>query len=365
MAGLLLAAPAPAGPITPLQQAVIAHDESAVIAALRAGEPSAMPDGTPLLIEASRRSLAGVVKHLIDSGADVSVVAPDGNNALHVASRAHADTVIPLLLATGRFEVNAPDARGYPPLWYAVTDGPEAVERLLRAGADPNRPTSDGRQVTPLCRAAERGFAKSLPALIAGGAKVKGGDGFEAVRSASFHETDGHLEAIRILGRAGAPMHADKASDDPLMRAIGDKKYRTMEALLESGADVNRTFENDTTPVIRAVSFSNAPKALQILLKHKPHLDHFARFPVSRKGVTVLGAGTGASESNEPAFITRTALMLAASEGKLEMVRLLLAAGADPLLKNNLGETARDLAKRGGHAEVVRLLAKAADVRRE
>ncbi|MDF1504895.1 ankyrin repeat domain-containing protein [Roseisolibacter sp. H3M3-2] len=51
-----------------------------------------------------------------------------------------------------------------------------------------------------------------------------------------------------------------------------------------------------------------------------------------------------------------TALMSAASWGRVGIARLLLARGADPLLENDRGETARDLATRAGHLDVARLL---------
>lgn len=51
-----------------------------------------------------------------------------------------------------------------------------------------------------------------------------------------------------------------------------------------------------------------------------------------------------------------TALMSAAAWGRLDLARLLLARGADPLLENKSGETARDLALRNGHRDLARLL---------
>lgn len=333
------------------QWAFVQKDQDAIIQGFLAGQAldGTMPNGTPFYFEAIHRNLARVVRHMIESGLEPLRWDKDGNTALQAAARAKAEDVISLLLATGKFDVNAPNPEGYAPLWYAVTDSPEAVEVLLQAGADPNLPTNDQYQVAPLVRAASTGHASSIPPLLEAGANIEGEAGFAAVRAASYFETEGNLEAIRILGKSGAPMHAERSSNDPLMRAISDKKYKMIEVLLASGANVNRTFENSTTPIMRALSFSNDPKALRILLRHHPDLDHFATFPVSRKGV-FLGA-----EDNSPDHVTRTALMSAAAEGKLEMVRLLLEAGATANLKNNLGETALDLAIRGGHTKVTEL----------
>ena len=51
-----------------------------------------------------------------------------------------------------------------------------------------------------------------------------------------------------------------------------------------------------------------------------------------------------------------TALMLASSEGHLEIVKLLIEKGADVNVKNEDGKTALTLASRYGHLEVVKYL---------
>lgn len=54
-----------------------------------------------------------------------------------------------------------------------------------------------------------------------------------------------------------------------------------------------------------------------------------------------------------------TPLMLAAQYGTEDSVRLLLEAGADPLLRNQLGLTAVDFARRSGREHIVKILSEA------
>ena len=61
----------------------------------------------------------------------------------------------------------------------------------------------------------------------------------------------------------------------------------------------------------------------------------------------------------------KTALMLAAAQGRLDHVRLLLDHGADPALTDRAGETALTLARERGHGEVVGMLTQAIDRRRD
>lgn len=59
-----------------------------------------------------------------------------------------------------------------------------------------------------------------------------------------------------------------------------------------------------------------------------------------------------------------TPLMLAASEGKAEMVALLLEAGADPAKRDREGRTAAELAFANGHADLGQRLGPASEAER-
>jgi len=54
-----------------------------------------------------------------------------------------------------------------------------------------------------------------------------------------------------------------------------------------------------------------------------------------------------------------TALMLASENGHMEVVKVLLAAGADVNVKSRTGNTALSQATEQGHSEIIELLKKA------
>ena len=71
----------------------------------------------------------------------------------------------------------------------------------------------------------------------------------------------------------------------------------------------------------------------------------------------LLAAGAEVNARNPPGQQRHmTPLMWAAYGGHAEMVELLLAGGADPALKDELGNTAAAYAKEAGHAAVQALL---------
>ncbi len=54
-----------------------------------------------------------------------------------------------------------------------------------------------------------------------------------------------------------------------------------------------------------------------------------------------------------------TALMIAAKEGRSEIVRTLLRRGADPTAETHLGYTAYHAAKDEGHSQIARIIGEA------
>ena len=94
--------------------------------------------------------------------------------------------------------------------------------------------------------------------------------------------------------------------------------------------------------------------ALYGLQWDQTHFLTYAELGGTRIVQLFLWAGMDPNVSDE---MGRTALMKAASNGHLDAVKVLLEAGADPLLKDNLtDETAISLAKEHGHTEIARLL---------
>ena len=102
--------------------------------------------------------------------------------------------------------------------------------------------------------------------------------------------------------------------------------------LLRHGANVNETDKNGVTPVHRAVRF-RSPAAVKLLLENGANVnavDRRTRSTPLHRAVTNTGAPATAGKS----------------EQVVEIIRLLLAHGADRAIKNRAGKTAREYVRR-------------------
>jgi len=205
-------------------------------------------------------------------GADADAASRIGSSESRVtplhctAFGGHVD-VARLLIARGA-DVGREDAKGWTPLHWAVSGGPQdademgafpgmcgapamdayvALARLLiEHGADVN--AKDRQGGTPLHRAASGGQVSLIDVLIEKGARV---NATTAVGGTPLHSAAraGRLDAVRRLLAKGADVNARSARQrTPLHWAVEAGKREVARLLLTQGADVNAKDREGMTP---------------------------------------------------------------------------------------------------------------------
>ncbi len=160
---------------------------------------------------------------------------------------------------------------------------------------------------------------------------------------------------------AKAPVDVTKFMDDALN---GDTK--AIEQAIADGVDVNATDEEKRTALMLA-GFNGHTATVKMLLDHGAKLSN--RDSMGRTALMFAATGDNAAacqallDAGAEVNVTDTgegftALMHAAAEGQLEVVKLLLKHNADRNRRDIDGDTAQSFAKKNGHAEVVQALAK-------
>ncbi len=134
------------------------------------------PSDAPVA-DAAMSGDVGLVKVLLQRGADVSAAQGDGMTALHWAARGGNDELVQVLIYAGANLAATTRLGGYTPLHMAAGGGrADVIELLLDAGADPHAATTSGA-ATPLHLAAGSGSAAAAGALLEHGAKVDAPEG--------------------------------------------------------------------------------------------------------------------------------------------------------------------------------------------
>ena len=342
---------------TPLQVAAFAGQAQKVKALLEAGaQPDLRQEGryTPLMF-AAWQGHTEVVRLLLEAGARPDAVvgekggsrpptpyvlkedewpledeSTEGMTALHFAAgRGHAD-IVRLLCKAGAPLDTMPEKQSIriSPLGLAVGAGSmKCVKALLEAGANPNVATEE---FSPLQRAVAIGNTEMVRLLLAAGASPNAVAGEWPPLHVAVHLPS--VKIVRLLLAAGADANAvDPGFGGNALhhaRILGD---REMEKLLRK-AGASADWPADCNKLLGLASCEENQAVMQELLAR----------------VESVNAPVGKMEY--------TPLMYAAAGGYGEMVRLLLARGAEVNAESSRGDTALHMAARRGHAEVVRLL---------
>jgi uncharacterized protein len=308
------------------------------------------------LVEAVRLGDTGKGRAFIEQGADVNAQSPDGTSALHWAVHLGDDATVRLLIGEGA-RVDQLNGYGLAPLHVAASEGraslvkilldsgastslrgrnfetallmasrkgcAECVKALLTMGSDPNV-RDEAFDLTPLMLASWSGSAESVAALLEAGAQVDAstrpgpepkwvepgagrashGEGIlrggvpergsrppRAGQMTSLHYAarEGHTAVVKLLLEHGARIEQTEANGvRPLLLAIMNDRTDTARLLIERGADVNADDWYGRAPLWAAVDVRNV------------ELD---------------------GEINT---------QVADREGSLEIIKLLLARGANP-----------------------------------
>ena len=208
-----------------------------------------------------------------------------------------------------------------------------AVKQLVLHGADVNVADPIKGQ-TPLMWAAAEGHTDVVAGLVEMGANVnavsKGG-----FTPLLFSITKNDLASIKTLIKAGAKVNVALASGNtPLMVAMQYRYTDVALTLIEAGADFNVKDRAGNTTLHLAAQQGDL-KLVNELLARK--VDPNVRTPKSAAPVNARGGGGGFGRGGGAG--DQTPLLLAAKGDHEDVMRALVAAGADTTAKAQDGST--------------------------
>ena len=351
--------------ITPISIACRNGSEAMVDLLLKAKADAkgSEPSGETVLMSCARTGSLGAVEQLLAAGAEPNSVEVDsGQTALMWAAAGGHWEIVDLLIGAGA-DVNASSSGKFTPLMFAARTGDlKSAELLLDAGAEVNVATEDG--LSPLLIA-----SASLDAIT--------GSDYRLVIEESQHESLGAL----LLDRGADVTQSDQYGMTALHYAVEMNKPSLLRALLKRDADPNarltqglpfrrgdyvgREAYDGASPFWLAARLGNVEMMRELL--------DAGADPELRQawGVTptMVAAGVTQTDSriaNEEKLIQalellvleiktdihsvdrsgQTAVHGAANVSGNEIIKFLVAEGADPEAVDSRGRTPHDVAMR-------------------
>ena len=358
---------------------------------------AATREGVTPLWMASLNGDAAALGALIEAGADPNEKLPLGRTPLMIASRTGNVAAMAVLLDKGA-DPNAKDTlRGTTPVMWAADEGhAPAIKLLIDRGADlkaRSNPAPRGRgpalgkandprkQVAAQGAALAAGRALDLGDLSAlgGGRGIGGGGGGGRGRGAARGRGDGaNFDQDDAAVAAGIGRNRNAPSDGgeltPLVYAVRANDFDSVKVLLDAGADVNQTTGYGWSPLLVATqnryyelgkylldrganpNLGNKGDWVPLYLATDNRNIESGDYPV-RKGDMdhldfirlLLDKGANVNARLKDSTETRTvftnqwldengatAFLRASQSGDVELMKLLIARGADPTINTVL-----------------------------
>ncbi|XP_063784310.1 ankyrin repeat and KH domain-containing protein 1 isoform X2 [Pseudophryne corroboree] len=326
-------------------------------------------DITPLMAAASG-GFVDIVKLLLIHSADVNAQSSTGNTALTYACAAGFVDVVKVLLKEGA-NIEDHNENGHTPLMEAASAGHVDVARiLLENGAGINTHSNEFKE-SALTLACYKGHLEMVRFLLEAGAdqEHKTDEMHTALMEACM---DGHVAVARLLLDSGAQVNMPADSfESPLTLAACGGHVELAALLIERGANLEEVNDEGYTPLMEAAREGHE-EIVALLLAQGANIN--AQTEETQETALTLACCGGFAEVSD--FLVKsgadielgcsTPLMEAAQEGHLELVKYLLAAGANVHATTATGDTALTYACENGHTDVAEVLLQAgADLEHE
>ena len=203
--------------------------------------------GKTLLMFAVENGADNAVRLLLSKGADANAHDAKVTSALHLAAKHRKREAAKALLDAGA-NPNKTNGKGATPIFFAAFNGDmDMAELLIKHGADVNARMPDGR--TPVGMALEKEWQNTAAKLIANGADFEKDDGRIGAVLYTLLLNGNYGDAKIIIKKEAAWLNIRDSGGFSYLHIFANRRdLKTVQFLLEAGADPNLRDAHDLTP---------------------------------------------------------------------------------------------------------------------
>jgi serine/threonine-protein phosphatase 6 regulatory ankyrin repeat subunit B len=299
-----------------------------------------------------------VLELLLANGADITKGTSDDKTTLLHMSTFDPSELETLTHGLKNVDIDDPETKGK---FGSSTDYLRVMEQLLLHKADVNA-RGEPDNITPLMSASVSRSAHGAAAvamLVKYGANINAVDATGKTALVYACQMSSTIVVDALLKAKADPSACDKDTICPLMVAVQENNVGICKKLLESAADVNYTVKEHTVLDFAELCNQNTnPQIINLLKKHGgemwPDLIQ-KKSPLlqaaMRGNIFMVNGLLGSASAEEKEYL----LVLASGNGVLPLVKLLLSAGV-PAACYRGGATPLAIAASNNRLEIVKML---------
>lgn len=289
-------------------------------------------NGSSALTWGVRKNLPNIIRRAISFGIDPTVM-QKMNVVTDAIVRNHYDMLEFLFTECHLKPIST--GSGDSPMWLAINHRlPSVVKVLLKHGASFEAAPGDS---TPLHSMARYGHVEFAEMLLRDGADVGAADdnGDTPVHAAADRDSVTMVTMFELLVKHGGDLnHRNLKDETPLGVAISNHKFEVAQWMLRNCANVHST-RVEGQPALHWMADFGQDEFAKLLLDHG--IDPDKSLPLDWP---IDGADGHVDGERSQDVLTNTPLILAATKGHTQIVKMLVAAGANINGKGIHGTTA-------------------------
>lgn len=210
------------------------------------------------------------VQHVLDSGLNESLLneSDDGSTLLHYAAASDSEEILKLFLKKDKSLITSKNGDGFTPLMISAikTNNVDVIKTLIKAGSDINCLTNTGANIFILACGTNPNveIIKYIHGL---GFDIESTDdnGFTPLLTAAFNSSN--EDVLCYLTSEGANINAKTNSGENLFHLAAHNSCLSVVRYISSAFNSYDTSEDGTTCLENALYYANNPDVLHIYLK--------------------------------------------------------------------------------------------------